>query len=114
MAKTDTLQHLDFLLRPELERKGGILDRLNYRHVRCLGITLRNIPRPGKDWDLPPSNLQGWVASYDATIDVISLAGESGLLPLLKNNAEQIRDSLSLGTIPALDLEIVDRKMLES
>jgi hypothetical protein len=34
-------------------------------------------------------------------------------LPLLKKNAEEIRDCLSLATIPALDLEIIDREMLE-
>jgi hypothetical protein len=113
MAKSDELQHLDSLLGPELEIKGGILDRLNYQHVRRLGVTLRNIPRPGKDWDLPPATLQGWVASYDATIDVIRLAQESRLLPLLKQNADQIRDSLSLAMIPTLDLKIADRKILE-
>jgi hypothetical protein len=38
----------------ELQSKGGILDNLDYRRVRRLGVTLRNIPRPRPgDWDLP-------------------------------------------------------------
>ena len=72
------LERLDFTLGPNLQAKNGILDRLDYGRLRRLGVQLRDIPLPSEDWDIPPSSLQGWVESYDATIESVRVASTSG------------------------------------
>lgn len=78
-----------------------------------VGVVLRNIPRPGEDWDLPPSSLQGWVASYGPTIDSVGIAQPSGLLELLKDSSDEIRALASVEALPVIDAQIVERKTLE-
>ena len=109
------LDHLDFRLGPELQAQGGILDRLDYRRIRRLGVHLRDIPspHPHDDWDIDPSSLEGWIMSYASTVETVQIAHVSGLLPLMKENSEEIRKLLSLETIPALDAQIVEQKELE-
>ena len=108
----NNLERLDFHVGPQMQALGGILDRLDYGRLRRLGVVLRNIPRPGEDWDLPPSSLQGWVASYGATIESVRIAQRSGLLTLLKDSSDEIREHASVEALPAIDVQIVDRKTL--
>ncbi len=107
------LERLDFHVGPHLQAAGGILDRLDYGRLRRLGVVLRNIPRPGEDWDIPPSSLRGWVASYGATIDTVAMAQRSGVLPLLKEVSDEIRAVASVEALPALDEQLVERKTLD-
>ena len=79
----------------ELQAAGGILDRIDYKRVRRLGVQLRNIPKLGNDWDLPPSSLQGWIASFEASVDAVRVASEAGLLRLLQSSSRRSRSSRS-------------------
>jgi len=97
----------------ELQAAGGILDRIDYKRVRRLGVQLRNIPKLGNDWDLPPSSLQGWIASFEASVDAVRVASEAGLLRLLQSSADEIHASLSREIIPAMDDAIADPKTLD-
>jgi len=106
------LERLDLHVGPQLQASGGILDRLDYGRLRRLGVQLRNIPSPGDDWDIPPSSLQGWVASYVATIESVQIAHTSGLLTLLKESSAEIRALLSVETLPVIDAQIVETKKL--
>jgi hypothetical protein len=101
------------LVGSELEAAGGVLDRLDYGRVRRLGVQLRNIPKPSADWDLPPSSLQGWVASFRASTDSLEVASESGLLRLLQAHADEIRAVLSREMLPAIDRDIADAKTID-
>lgn len=107
------LEHLDFRVGSQLQAYDGILDHLDYRRLRRLGVQLRNIPSPSDDWDIPPSSLQGWVESYAATIESVQISVESGLFTLLKETSDDIRKILSVETLPALDAQIVGQKKLE-
>lgn len=107
------LERLDFRVGPELQAFDGILDHVDYRRLRRLGVQLRNIPSPSDDWDIPPSSLQGWIESYAATIESVQISGESGLFTLLKETSDDIRNVLSIQSLPALDAEIVGQKKLE-
>jgi hypothetical protein len=80
----ESLERLDMKLGAELQARGGVLDRLDYGRLRRLGIQLRNIPKPSGDWDLPPSSLQGWIASFEASKQAFEIASESGLMRLLQ------------------------------
>jgi hypothetical protein len=107
------LERLDMTVGPTLAAAGGVLDRLDYHRLRRLGVQLRNIPSPSDDWDLPPSSLQGWIASFEASTESLRVASESGLLRVLQSHADEIRAALSREMIPALDQEIVDSKTLD-
>ena len=76
-------------------------------------MQLRNIPSPRDDWDIPPSSLQGWVESYAATIESVQISEASGLLTLLTDASDEIRQLLALEALPALDAQVVDQKHLE-
>lgn len=106
------IEHLDFHVGPELQALGGILDRLDYGRLRRLGVQLRDIPKPGQDWDYPPSSLQGWIQSYAATIETVQLAQSVGLLPLIKEASEEIQGILSLETVPFLDALVAEKETL--
>ena len=106
-------------LGPELERRGGILDRIDYREIRRLGVILcyfRHIP-PGCNRDgmadYPPVLLKKWVECYDASLKVIDLAQSSGLLPLLQDSSDKIQAALSADSLPSIDALIVDKPTLE-
>jgi hypothetical protein len=107
------LERLDFHVGARLQAYDGILDHLDYRRLRRLGVQLRNIPSLRDDWDIPPSSLQGWVESYAATIESVQLSKSSGLLAVLAEASDEIRQVLSIETLPALDSQIVDPKKLE-
>lgn len=107
------LENLDFHVGPRLQAYDGILDHLDYRKLRRLGVQLRDIPSPQEDWDIPPSTLQGWVESYAATIESVQISESSGLLTLLTEASDEIRQLLALETLPALDAQVVERKQLE-
>jgi len=109
------LERLDFHIGAQLHAQGGILDHFDYGRLRRLGVQLRDIPDPGEDWDwdIPPSSLEGWVESYAATIESVQIAQTSGLLPLLKESSDEIRQILSIDTLPAIDAQIIDHKKLE-
>jgi len=108
----DAAERLHFLLGPKLEAKGATLDRLDYGRLRALGVQLRDIPNPREDWDLPPSSLQGWVASYEASKNAISVAAEHGLMDILKENSDEIQTALSLDLLPQIDTAIADPETL--
>lgn len=107
------LERLDFHVGPRLQAYDGILDHLDYRRLRRLGAQLRDIPGPRDDWDIPPSSLQGWVESYAATIESVQLSESSGLLRVLAEASDEIRQVLSIEALPALDAQIIDPKELE-
>lgn len=107
------LEHLEMRLVPELEVFNGILDRIDYGKVRRLGVQLREIPTPSNGWDIPPASLQGWVASFEASKEIISLSVESGIMQLLQENNNEIRNALSPRIIPAIDTEIVESKSID-
>ena len=109
------LDSLDFHIGSQLHAQGGILDHLDYRRLRRVGVQLRDIPTPHplEDWDIPPSSLQGWVQSYAATIESVQIAQTSGLLALLKEWSDEIRQALSVETLSALDAQIIEQKTLE-
>jgi len=106
---------LDFEIGPELEAPGSVLDKLDYNRLRRLGTTLRNIPnvREDTDWDFPPSSLQGWVASYDAAVQVVQIAAQSGIMSVLQAKSEEIKAILSPEIIPSLDAHILRRERIE-
>ena len=107
------LERLEMHVRSELEDLGGILDRIDYRRVRRLGSRLRNIPSPSGDWDVPPASLQGWIASYRASLDCLDIAAESGLQRLLQSQADEILSVLSRDILPAIEETVVDIKTLD-
>ncbi|HLZ77130.1 hypothetical protein [Phenylobacterium sp.] len=109
------LEHLQVHLGSQLEASGGVFDRLDYNRLRCLGVVLRNRPHvhPDSDWDFPPSSLQDWVKSYEATRDVVRMTTESGLASLLAANADAIRTSLSKDMIPAIDALVIEETTIE-
>jgi len=107
------LDQLNMTIGAELEAAGGILDCLDYNRLRRLGVQLRNIPKPSDDLDLPPASLQGWIASYEASIESLRIVSESGLLRLLQSHSDDIRAALSLEIIPAIDQEIVDLETID-
>jgi len=107
------LERLDFHVGSRLQAYDGILDHLDYQRLRRLGVQLRDIPRPRDDWDVPPSSLQGWVESYAATVESVQISESSGVLALLAGASDEIRQVLSIETLPALDAQIVDPKELE-
>ncbi len=99
----ERLQELEHGLAPDLEARGGVLDRVDYARLRKLASTLRNIPRPGTDGDLPPVVVAGWVASYEASQEVIQVVVESGMLRVLKAHSRGISANLSVDTLPQVD-----------
>jgi hypothetical protein len=107
------LERVDFHVGPRLQAYDGILDHVDYRRLRRLGVQLRDIPSPRDDWDIPPSSLQGWVESYAATIESVQISESSGLLALLAETSDEIRQVLSIEALPALDAQIVEPKELE-
>jgi hypothetical protein len=109
----NSAERLDFLLGPRLQSLGGILDQLDYRRLRRLGVQLRDIPAPDEDWDFPCASLQGWTESYAATVETIRITQESGLLSIMKDTSEEIRELLSTAMIPALDAQIVEPKNID-
>jgi hypothetical protein len=108
------LERLEFHVGPKLHAHDGILDHLDYRRLRRLGVQLRDIPTPSEDWDIPPSSLQGWVESYAATIESVHIAHTSGLLALLKESSDEIQEILSVETLPVFDAQVVGQKTLEA
>ncbi len=101
--------HLDMRLGSELQALGGILDKIDYNEIRRLGNQLRNVPHVSDDWDLPPASLADWVTSYRASMRVVVVARESGLLKLLQEHDEEIREVLSPECIPATDAELAGK-----
>jgi hypothetical protein len=108
----DDPQRLDFELGPPLEAAGGILDKLDYSRLRRLGMLLRNIPHihEDQDWDFPPASLQGWIASYSATVEAVQMATRSGMIPIIGPKSDKIRALLLPAIIPSLDAYIVPRE----
>jgi hypothetical protein len=104
--------HLDMRLGSELQALGGILDKIDYNEIRGLGNQLRNIPHVSDDWDLPPASLADWVTSYRASKRVVVVAWESGLLKLLQEHDEEIREALSPEIIPQADAELAGKDTL--
>lgn len=113
MPDMNGAERLDFLLGPRLQSLGGILDQLDYRRLRRIGVQLRDIPAPGEDWDFPVASLQGWIESYAAAVETIRITQESGLLSIMKDTSEEIRELLSTAIIPALDAQIVEPKNID-
>jgi len=109
----NALEHLDFHVGPRLQAYGGILDNLDYTRLRRLGVLLRLIPTPGEDWRIPASSLLGWIDSYSATIESIAICQRSGILQLLIDSSDEIRQLLSTETIPALDAQLIGKKELD-
>lgn len=107
------LEHLEMAVGAELQAQGGILDRLDYRRIRQLGVRLRNIPAPSDDWDLPSSSLQGWVGSYDASLEIVRIMAEAGLERLLRSHSSEIREALSVEILPCIDAAIAGRPALD-
>ena len=107
------LERLDFHVSSRLQAHGGILDRLDYGRLSRLGVQLRDIPSPRDNWDIPPSSLQGWVESYAATVESVQLSESIGLLTVLAEASDEIRQVLSIETLLALDAQIVEPKELK-
>jgi hypothetical protein len=108
----DKREHLEFQIGPQLIAAGGILDKIDYNEVRALGNQLRNIPYVSDNWDTAPANLAGWVSSYRAMKRTVGIASESGLLSLLQEYDEELRECLSPETIPQSDGELVGKDSL--
>jgi|GEM_PF-4343480 len=109
----DDLERLDFEIGP---LAADILDKLDYGRLRQLGGVLRNIPHTSEDedWDYPPASLQGWIASYEATLEAFQIAERSGFLTLIKSRSETLQALLSPAMIPSLDAYIVERETIET
>ena len=106
------IERLDFHVGSQLQAYGGILDNLDYARLRRLGVLLRNIPKPTDNWQIPPSSLLGWIESYKATLECITISKNSGILQLLIDSSEDIRQLLSFETVPALDAQLIGEKEL--
>jgi len=92
------------------------LDKLDYRRLRSLGLKdraqLRKFVADNK-WDVPPVHLKFWVDDYGASIQLINIISETGIVTVLQKNSDEIRSLLSLGTLPAIDSYVVSRDKIE-